>query len=499
MYDFLAQQLGGWIPLWITNAVWGLLFLYTIVTGAFIILENKSPAKTLAWLLAFIALPVVGVLIYLLVGRDYRPFSRERKLLQQKLGHQLTQNERVYKFLTEQPKEIQRLIDKYPLVYDRVLELMRRNLNMPLYPHNTLELLINAEEKYPRLLADLREARHSIHMEYFEWASDAVMEEFKELLIAKARAGVQVRILYDPLGSFSMLSWRYVREMNAGGVRMLPWSSLYAIHTISYRSHRKVVVIDGKIGYTGGLNMSEEHLKGPHGGSFAGWRDTHVRVTGEVVLGLQASFAVQWYNTTKEELIDPAYYPPVKAPLNYLPLHIVHSGPDADWKAIRSVYFALITAAQKRIYIQSPFFILDEGIAEAMAGAAQSGVEVKIMLAPRGPGMQAPYQAAMTYAADMAKAGVEIYFYEGSYFHPKTICVDSMISSIGSTNMDIRSFAINYELNLIIYDVETTQKLEALFHDDLETCQRFDLQAYEECNVLLRARDSLMRLLSPLM
>ncbi len=498
MYDLLSW-LGEWVPVWFSTTFWGLLFLYSIVTGAFIILENKSPSKTIAWLLAFLALPILGVLIYLLFGREYRPFSRERKLLQQKLGHHLTQNENVYRFLVDQPKEIQRLIDKYPLVYDRVLELMRRNLNAPLYPHNTLELLVNAEEKYPRLLADLKNANHSIHMEYFEWASDEVMQEFKTLLICKAQEGVHVRILYDPLGSFSMLSWRYVREMNEGGVRMLPWSSLYAIHTISYRSHRKIAVIDGKIGYTGGLNMSAEHLRGPHGGAFSGWRDTHVRVTGEVVLGLQAGFAVQWYNTSKEELVDPGYYPPVDGPVNYLPLHIIHSGPDADWKSIRSVYFALITAAQKQIYIQSPFFILDEGLSEAIAGAARSGIDVKIMLAPRGPGIQAPYQAAMTYAAEMAKAGVKIYFYEGKYFHPKTISIDSIICSIGSTNMDIRSFAINYELNLIIYDVATTQKLDAIFCEDLKQCRRFDLQEYKECNVLFRARDSLMRLFSPLM
>ncbi len=498
MYDLLSPFL-GWVPFWISSIFWGLILVYTVVTGAFIILENKSPAKTMAWLLAFLALPILGVLIYLLFGREYRPFSRERKLVQQKLGNHLTQNEQIYRFLSDQPKEIQRLIDKYPLVYDRVLELMRRNLNAPLFPHNTLDILINAEEKYPHLITDLKAAKHSIHMEYFEWASDEVMQQFKEILICKAQEGVQVRILYDPLGSYSMLSRRYVNEMNAGGVHMLPWSSLYAIHTISYRSHRKIAVIDGKVGYTGGLNMSEEHLKGPHGGAFSGWRDTHVRVTGEVVLGLQAGFAVQWYNTTKEELIDLEYYPPVEGPLNYLPLHIVHSGPDAEWKAIRSVYFALITAAQKQIHIQSPFFILDEGLSEAIASAARSGIAVKIMLAPRGPGMQAPYQAAMTYAAGMAKAGVEIYFYEGKYFHAKTISIDSIICSIGSTNMDIRSFAINYELNLIVYDVTTTQKLDAIFEEDLKHCQRFDLEEYEECNVVWRARDSLMRLLSPLM
>ena len=481
------------------RAFWLMLILYSVVTGAFIILENKSPEKTIAWLLAFWALPIIGVVIYILFGREYRFFSRERKLVQQELGNHLTSNPELYKFLNRQAEEIQKLMDAHPLVYDRVLELMRRNLNAPLYPHNTVEILLNGSEKYPCLLADVRAARHSIHMEYFEWASDEVMEEFKEVLLTKAREGVEVRVLYDPLGSFSMLSWAYVREMNAGGVRMLPWSSLLAVHTISYRSHRKIVVIDGKIGYTGGLNMSDEYINGPHDGLFTGWRDTHVRVRGEVVLGLQAGFAVQWYNTTKEQLTDPAYYPPITEKHPYLPLQIVHSGPDAEWKAIRSVYFALITAAQKQLYIQSPFFILDEGLAEAIAGAARSGVDVKFMLAPRGPGINAPYQAAMTYAANMARAGAEIYFYEGDYFHAKTISVDSMICSIGSTNMDIRSFAINYELNLIVYDVATTRKLDAIFAKDLEQCVRFDVEAYLHSNIIWRTRDSVMRLFSPLL
>jgi cardiolipin synthase A/B len=326
-----------------------------------------------------------------------------------------------------------------------------------------------------------------------------VMEEFKQVLIAKAREGVEVRVIYDPIGCLSMLSRRYVREMNAHGVKMIAWSSLYAVHTISYRSHRKIAVIDGKIGYTGGLNMSEEYVKGPHGGKFTGWRDTHVRITGQAVLGLQSTFVVQWYNTTKETLSDPAYYPPVEEEHPYLPLQIVHSGPDAEWKAIRSIYFGLITAAQRQIYIQSPFFILDSGIAEALAGAARSGVDVKIMLAPRGPGINAPYQAGLTYAANIAEAGAKIYFYQGEYFHAKTISVDSMICSIGSTNMDIRSFAINYELNLIVYDRKTTQKLDRLFCDDLKHCTEFDLEEYRHGNLIWRTRDSVMRLFSPLL
>ena len=494
MLDLITQA-GAMLPM----VLWVLVLLYATITGGFLVLENKSPSKTMAWLLAFLSLPFVGVALYLFFGREYRPFSRSGKLLQQELGNHLTASPDVTAFLAQQPQEIGKLMAANPLVYDRVLELMRRNLDAPLFSRNRLEVLQNATEKYPRLLADLRAAHHSIHMEYFEWGSDGIMQEFKAVLIQKAREGVEVRVIYDPVGCLWTLSRKYLNAMKAGGVQMLAWSSLYAIHTISYRSHRKIVVIDGKIGYTGGLNLSEEHLKGPHGGGFSGWRDTHVRITGQVVLGLQASFAVQWYNTTKEELLDPAYYPPVEEEHPYLPLQIAHSGADAEWKAIRSVYFGLITAAQHQIYIQSPFFILDAGLAEALAGAARSGVEVHIMLAPSGPGINAPYQAALTYAANMAEAGVKIYFYHGAYFHAKTISVDSMICSIGSTNMDIRSFAINYELNLIVYDRGTTQKLDQLFCNDLKHCTEFDLQAYKHSNIVWRVRDSIMRLFSPLL
>ncbi len=473
--------------------------IYAAIVSVFMILENQSPPKTFSWILLFFLLPIVGVVIYLMFGRDYHAFSRQKKLLQQEISKNIREDPHVAEFLAHQHEEIERLKQAGPPVYGRVLALMHRNARATLFPFNTLEILQNGTEKYPRLQEDLRNAQHSIHMEYFEWSSDQLMQEFKEILLERAKAGVEVRVVYDALGCFTMLSRRYVREMNEGDVKMTPWSPVYAVHTLSYRSHRKIVVIDGKIGYTGGLNMSEEYLTGPKGGRFTGWRDTHVRVTGQVVLGLQASFAVQWYNTTKERLLHLTYDLSPMTEADYLPLQIVHSGPDAEWKAIREVYFALITAAQKHIYIQSPFFILDEGMAEALAGAARSGVDVKVMIAPRGPGGDYPYWAGLTYAANMAKAGVKIYLYQGAYFHAKTISIDSALCSIGSLNMDIRSFSLNYELNLIVYDEKTTQELEMDFHSDLHHCTKFSLSAYMRGNVLKRTRDSLCRLLSPLL
>ncbi|MCL4299140.1 MAG: cardiolipin synthase [Anaerolineae bacterium] len=477
--------------------LWWLIALYALSVAVFILLENRSPHLTLSWLFAFIFLPVIGVLVYIFFGRGFTLFSQRDKLIKQELTARLRREP--VPLVERQDEEIERLKQAGPPVYGRVVALMRHNADSPLFPYNCLEILQNGAEKYPRLLADLKVAHHSIHMEYFEWSSDELMQEFKQILLERAKAGIEVRLLYDPLGSFLMLSRAYVREMNAGGVRMIPYSPLTAVHTISYRNHRKLVIIDGKIGYTGGLNMAETYLKGPQKGNFTGWRDTHVRFTGEAVWGLQASFIIQWFNSTGENLVNPAYFPPLTGSYPYLPLQIVNSGPDSQWKAIRDLYFALITAAQRHIYIQSPFFILDESLIVALNGAARTGVDVKIMLAPAGPDSSFPYQAGVTYAENIAKAGGRIFYYQGEYFHPKTINIDSVICSIGSANMDIRSFTINYESNLVIYDEKTAQELEQDFLADLNHCIEFDLAAYRQSGFLGRLRDSTCRLVSPVL
>jgi cardiolipin synthase len=463
------------------------------------VLEHRSPQLTFAWLLLFFLLPVVGVIIYFMFGRDHWAFSRENKLLRQELRYLTKSNEHLAKLASQQKAEVEKLKQIGPPVYARVLDLLRRNTVASLFPCNNLEILQNGCEKYPRLIEDMRAAQHSIHLEYYEWSSDEFMQGIKQLLLDKVKEGVEVRIMYDPIGSFFMLKWNYVREMNAGGVKMVPYSSLYYIHTISYRNHRKIAVIDGCIGYTGGLNMAETYLKGPRKGKFTGWRDTHARFTGQAVWGLQASFIIQWYNTTKEWLVDSAYFPPLPETPGYLPLQVVNSGPDSQWKAIRQLYFAMITAAQHRIYIQSPFFIPDDSLAEALSGAARAGIEVKVMLAPDGPDGGFAYRAGFTYAENMAKAGVQIFHYQGDYFHVRTISVDSALCSIGSANMDIRSFTINYELNLVIYDEKTAKELEQDFANDLIHCQEFKLKAYKRSNLFGRVRDSVFRLASPLL
>jgi cardiolipin synthase len=275
------------------------------------------------------------------------------------------------------------------------------------------------------------------------------------------------------------------------------FSRWYQLHTLSYRNHRKIAVIDGRIGYSGGLNMTEKHLTGPKG--FKGWRDTHARVEGEAVPILQTVFATMWHNRTGENVFDDDHFPGVEGSTRDLPIQVVSAGPDSKWEAIRQSYLAMIAVAEYHVYLQSPFLILDHSLAEVMKTAALAGIDIRLMIAPRGGELSPAYRAGMTYAADMARAGVKVLLYQGAYFHAKTVCVDSAVCSIGSANIDIRSFSINYETNLVIYDPEVTRELERDFAEDMKNCVEFSAEEYEARHSAHRFLDSTARLCSPLL
>jgi cardiolipin synthase A/B len=352
-------------------------------------------------------------------------------------------------------------------------------------------------EKYPRLLEDLRGARSSIHLLYYEWASDPFMTEGRQPPGVEGQGGVAVRIIYDPVGSFWMLAWRDIRRLRRSGIQMIPFSPIYWLHTLSYRNHRKIAVIDGRIGYSGGLNMTEKHLVGPEG--FTGWRDTHARLSGEAVAILQSVFATMWHNTTGENLFEERYFPEPEAHPDGVPVQVVSAGPDSKWEAIRHSYLAMIALARRHVYLQSPFLILDTSVGEALKTAALAGIDVRVMIAPAGAELSPAYRAGLTYAVDMARAGVQVFLYQGAYFHAKTVSVDSTICSIGSANMDIRSFSINYETNLVVYDDTVTRALEARFETDLAHCTPFSAEEYLSRGAASRFVDSTLRLCSPLL
>jgi len=473
------------------------LSLYVLATAIFLISENRRPQATLAWMLAFFVAPGLGALLYILFGRSRKAFSKRRKLLM----HELAANAEplLSPILSRQDAEIARL-EGEETSHRRLMMLVRQNSQSALTRRNQVKIQQDAAEFYPSLIADLEAARHSIHLQYFIWSADDFTEGLKDILTAKARAGVEVRLLYDPVGSRTHLSRRYVEDMKRAGVRVAPTSPLWQLHTISYRNHRKITVIDGEIGYTGGMNIGKEPLDGGEG--FTSWRDTQVRIVGEGAAMLQSVFAVDWYNAVKENLFSAAYFPgsvTAAAEGGGVPVQILVAGPDSRWAAIRQLYFAMITTARRHVYLQSPYFVLDSSIAEALTAAALAGVDVKVMLTARPSGNPVPGWAGNTYAMEVAGAGVRVFLYEKGYLHAKTISIDSEICSIGSANIDIRSFSINYEINAVLYDKALASELEADFERDLAHCTEFDPAEYRSRDAALRFRDSVARLFSPLL
>ena len=281
-----------------------LLFLYALVTGVFLLMENRRPQSTLAWMLVLFFAPGFGLLVYLLFGRDSKAFSKRRKLLMQDL--EANALPLLSPILSRQDAQLARL-ETESVSRRKLARLVRRNSLSALTTRNRVEIQQDAAKFYASLIEDIKAAQDSIHLQYFIWAVDPFTDRLKQILIEKARAGVEVRLLYDPIGSQAHVGRRYVRDMLAAGIKMAPTSPFYHLHTISYRNHRKITVIDGAIGYTGGMNIGQEQLDGGEG--FDSWRDTQVRLVGESAAVLQAVFMVDWYNAVGENLFFARYFP----------------------------------------------------------------------------------------------------------------------------------------------------------------------------------------------
>lgn len=494
LLSLLFNLFPAYIPLFLI-----IFCLLTICIDAALILDNRSPEDTLAWIFFFLLFPIIGWVFFLLIGRHQRNFfSRREMLAKQKIGHELTAE--LESLQAKEKERIQQIQQKFPDNKSRLLQLAQTGLYSFVTTNNSLKILQNATSKYPCLLDDIDTAEHTVHLQYFEWSEDEFTNRLKILLIKKSQQGVKVRILIDALGH--NLSKSYRNELQENGVEIYiyyKYQSLFSFHTINYRNHRKIAVIDGKIGYVGGINMGQSYLDG--GEAFERWRDTHVRIEGEAVAVLQGIFITSWYNTTEEKLTESKYFPTTtyQSETATCPIQITTSGPDSDWQLIKQLYFAMVLDAQKCVYIQSPFFIPDQSFMEALSTAALSGVTVKLMIAADGPDHNIPYWSANTYFAELAKAGVEIYLYTAGYLHAKTINIDHTVCCIGSVNIDIRSFSIDYEVTAVIYDERIAQQLADDFLADIDDCDPFDLEAYQSRSRLVHLRDSTARLFSPLL
>ena len=480
-----------------------LLFqFYLIFTILILLLDNRTPSETFAWIFIFVLMPGFGFFLYFIFGRNWKKNYNNKIKLPQSISKELIE---LFKpLIVQQVDALARMKNKTSIYQDDLIALLYQSSNSLLTLDNKIEVFHNGKDKFARLKTDLQNAKTYIHLEYFIWYSnDQLGQELKEILIAKAKEGVEIRILYDFSGCLFTLSQKYINELRAHNIQIYPffnYLSNFKMHTLNYRNHRKIVSIDGRIGYTGGMNVGQEYIDG--GKRYKLWRDTHIRLEGQSVSVLQAIFAIDWYNTVeKSDILDSKYYPLLleKKPSDgNLSVQLTTSGFDSPWPSILQLYFTLITMAQKNIYIVSPYFIPDESLLMALKTAAMRGIKVVILMTgvPDNP---VPYWAAFSYFEDLLKAGVKIFQYEKGFMHAKIYSSDGKVCSIGSANFDIRSLRLNYEVNAVIYDEAITQDIDAQIRDDLKHCREVILADLNQSSVFVRLRNSVVRLISSIL
>ncbi|BDG48381.1 cardiolipin synthase [Parageobacillus sp. KH3-4] len=485
--------------LFLTNDYWegkllgvlSLLISCSVIFIAFVIsLENRRPEHTITWLVVLGSFPVLGFFFYLMFGRNYR----KQRLFKKKA---MLDEQTFLKFQTQREYDVEQLeIEEHqrPL-----LQLAHRIGKSPVSLATETKVLTNGQETFSTIFEELKKATHHIHLEYYIVRHDEVGQELKAILMEKAKNGVHVRFLYDAVGSWK-LSKTYIQELRDAGVEMIPFSPVrlpFLSNKINFRNHRKIIVIDGTVGFVGGLNIGDEYLgKNKY---FGFWRDTHLWIRGEAVRTLQLIFLQDWYYMTGKTLLTPEYLSPQLVHYDGQGgVQLIAGGPDQKWEVIKHLYFAMITSAQRSIWIASPYFVPDEDILTALKVAALSGIDVRI-LAPKRPDKKIVFYASRSYFPELLEAGVKIYEYSKGFLHSKIMIVDGELASIGTANMDMRSFHLNFEVNAFLYHTDSTKKLVADFLEDLKDSSQIDDETFRRRPLSIRVVESVSRLLSPLL
>ncbi|WZY01172.1 cardiolipin synthase [Bacillus sp. FSL W7-1360] len=472
-----------------------LIITNILLASILIFIERKDAQSTWAWLLILFFIPFFGFIIYFLLGQT---LSR-RKLFKwsgiKKMGlEDMIQRQQDdvrsphFHFGNETANQHRDLIYMHLMNNEAVLT-----------ENNTVDILNDGKMKFQQLLTDIRAAKTFIHIQYYIFRYDGIGKEVIDALTARAAAGVKVRLLYDELGSRSLRK-KFLRSfLEAGGEVGVFFPSKFAIinFRLNFRNHRKLVNIDGKIGYIGGFNVGDEYLGKKK--RFGYWRDTHLRIQGPAVQAIQTRFILDWNQAAKEYYISyhDRYFPPCTSSGN-VPLQIVSSGPDSESEQIKNGYLKMIMSAKKSIFIQTPYFIPDQTLLDALRVAAQTGIDVEIMI-PNKPDHMFVYWATTSHIGEMLKVGATVYIYEGGFIHNKVIIIDETLSTVGTANIDQRSFKLNFEVNAFIYDKATARRLSADFRADVETSSLLTLSDYEHRPKRTRFKESISRLLSPIL
>ena len=489
------EEVNSWIDIaWRYLSITLIIGYYILVLLAVIklLLENKNPLKTHSYLLVMVLIPIIGLLIYILFGQDYRRnkmFSRKAAIDQARIGDYVEKQ-------LELASQHELIEDEQVQDKANIIKLLLSNNRSFLTKNNTISLLINGENKFAELIKCLKEAQDHIHIEYYIFDNDVIGNEIAQILADKAKEGVNVRFIYDDVGT-SHLKKSFKKLFDEAGVDYHPFMPVYIpqLSRANFRDHRKIVVIDGKTGFVGGINVADRYI---NKNSDIKWRDTHLKVEGDAVYSLQIVFMLNWYFVSKTSLdFTSQYFPNLESPGTQC-LQVAASGPDSDWASIMQAFFVAINTAKTQVLITTPYFIPNEPILEAIKTAALGGVDVQIIFPYAGD--NAIVQAAsMSYMKEVLEAGVHVHLYSDGFNHSKTMVVDGIVSSVGTANMDFRSFDQNFEVNALIYDKKIANELTNQFMEDKEHCVPLYLSRWQQRPIRRRLAESASRLLAPLL
>ena len=412
------------------------LLTYWVVVAVLLIMDDREPARTLTWLFVLLLLPVVGLVLFLFFGRDWKIISARRSTRDHLMESIVAKMDPIYERNAAASGRFDRAYRGTAAT--GVATTIENENRARVLPATTLEIFATGAEKFARLKEDLAAARRFVHLEYFIWERDELTAEITRILLDRLAAGVEVRIMYDFIGSIAHKKDELKRLAAAGAVVSADVTSAMKLN---YRNHRKMAVIDGEIGYTGGMNMGQEYIDG--GERFETWRDTHMRYTGQAVAELQKLFALRWLEDEHADLLRGEYLPAADGVGDggVLTQTVAHTVED-PWEASRRAHMTAISGAQRRVRIQSPYFVPDQAMFETLINAAQRGVDVELMMTGKVD-KRLPFWAAQTYFRPLLQAGGRIFLYEAGFFHAKTIVVDSLFGAVGTMNMDVRSLRLH--------------------------------------------------------
>lgn len=467
-----------------------MFFLLNLLSAlSLIFIERKEPTTTWAWLIILIVLPGIGLILYLLLGQN---LSRQKIFREKKLADKIKR----YKLISKH--ELPNFDSEINENYEDLI-LMNYNHSGAIYTTgNQVKTYINGEDKFRDLFNDIKAAKRFIHIEYYIFRYDELGRALIKELHEKTKDGVEVRLVIDGMGS-KRITKKIIKEIESYGIKVAVFfpGVLPHINTrINYRNHRKIVVIDGEIGYVGGFNVGNEYVN--KGKQFKFWRDTHIRVKGEAVNELNKRFILDWDYAADENMGNMSMYFPIPEAVGSVGMQIVSSGPDHMEEYIKNSYMKIINNAKNYVYIQTPYLVPDSPMMEALKISALSGVDVRIIV----PGAPDHFFMEWILSANIGlliEYGIKIYRYGNGFIHSKTIVADGEVCSIGTANLDIRSFKLNFEVNAFIYDETISKEQEKIFLDDQLKSKLVIKEEYYKRSRSLRIKESLIRLLAPIL